>query len=122
LAGWALYVREKRAVYVNNRLQLSTFVTTTGELPIGREVVVGYEWQPSAVGVGTMRLLVDGVVVSETAGVETTPRGYSMVQEGLQIGRSWGPSVSSDHYDGTFAFTGSLRHVELRTDPSGQLS
>jgi arylsulfatase A-like enzyme len=120
LAGWALYVRDRRAVYVNNRLQLSTFVAQTTELPVGREVAVRYEWLPVGVGVGSVRLLVDGQVVSETHNVETTPRGYSMVQEGLQIGRSWGPSVSVDHYRSAFEFTGRLRHVELRTDPTRQ--
>ena len=44
-----------------------------------------------------------------------------MSQEGLQIGRSWGPSVSKDHYRGPFPFTGELRVVELRTDAATQL-
>lgn len=51
----------------------------------------------------------------------TAPRGYSMVQEGLCIGRSWGPSVSRAHYVEPFPYTGTLRVVGLRTDPSAQL-
>lgn len=117
LAGWALYVRDRRAVYINNRLQLSMFVATTTELPIGREVAVRYEWHPSTSGCGSVRIYVDDVLDCVTDDVETTPRGYSMVQEGLQIGRSWGPSVSGDHYHGTFEFTGTLRHVELWLPP-----
>ena len=55
-------------------------------------------------------------------GVKSARRGYSMVQEGLSVGRAWGPSVSEAHYHGAFEFSGSLRVVELRTDPSGQLA
>ena len=54
-------------------------------------------------------------------GVPSAPRGYSMVQEGLSIGRSWGPPVAESHYDGAFEFTGRVHVVELRTDPSRQV-
>ena len=47
---------------------------------------------------------------------------FPAVQEGLSIGRAWGPSVSEAHYRGGFEFTGTLRVVELRTDPSRQLA
>ncbi len=122
LAGWALFVRGGEAVYVNNHLQLSTFEASTGPLPIGRECTIGVEWEPTAVGRGTLTMRVDGTIVATAESVDTAPRGYSMVQEGLSIGRSWGPSVAPDHYHGEFPFTGELRHIELRTDPSRQVN
>ena len=44
-----------------------------------------------------------------------------MVQEGLSIGRAWGPPVDDAHYHGTFEFTGALHVVEMRTDSSQQV-
>ena len=49
------------------------------------------------------------------------PMGYSMVQEGFAVGRGWGPPVAYNDYEGTFAFTGSVRCVELASDPSSQV-
>lgn len=51
----------------------------------------------------------------------TAPSGYSMQQEGLQVGRSWRPPVSKQHQFGAYAFTGEMQVVEMRTDPSSQL-
>lgn len=122
LGGWALLVDGGRAVYLNNHLRLTTTELTTPRLPVGRELELRYEWVPIEAGLGTARLVVDGDVVAEASDVPSNPRGYSMVQEGLCIGRAWGPSVSHAHYDGSFAFTGDLRVVELRTDPARQIA
>jgi arylsulfatase len=120
LAGWALYVRDRRVTYLNNHLKLDLAELTTPELPVGREVAVRYEWEPVVAGVGHVRLFVDGDLAAGADDVKSARRGYSMVQEGLSIGRSWGPPVSEQHYHGAFDFTGTLRVVELRTDPSRQ--
>lgn len=122
LAGWALYARDRRVTYINNNLKLSLFELSTDELPVGREFAVGYEWQPTAFGVGTVRLFVDDHLVASADEVATAPRGYSMVQEGLSLGRAWGPPVSEAHYHGSFEFTGELRVVEMRTDPTRQVA
>jgi arylsulfatase len=121
LAGWALYVRDRRVVYVNNNLKLSLTELSTGELPVGIDLAVRFEWEPTAPGVGDVRLLVDGHVAASLDGVRSAPRGYSMVQEGLSIGRAWGPPVDAGHYHGAFEFTGTLHVVEMRTDPSRQV-
>ncbi|MEZ5341064.1 MAG: arylsulfatase [Acidimicrobiales bacterium] len=122
LAGWTMFVRGRKVHYINNYLKLEIHHSeTSGDLPIGSEVAVRYEWEPTARGVGNVRLFVDDELSSEALDVKTAPMGYSMVQEGLAIGRSWGTSISPEHYDGPFVFTGSIRTVELRTDPSRQI-
>jgi len=122
LGGWALLVRDRAVTYVNNYLKISTTsLTTSSALPIGRDIKLTYVWQPSGVGKGTVQLLIDGVIAVEAPDVPTAPMGYSMVQEGLQIGRSWGTPVSPAHYHGDFTFSGNLRVVELRTDPAQQM-
>jgi len=50
-----------------------------------------------------------------------TPMGYSMVQEGFSVGRGWGPPVAYEDYEGAFPFSGTLRCVELETDPDSQV-
>ncbi len=122
LGGWAIYVRDGRAIYLNNHLRLELTELRTAAFPLRREVELRYEWQPVAVGAGDVRLLIDGIEVASAVAVPSNRRGYSMVQEGLCIGRSWGPSVSAEHYDGAFEFTGAIRVVEMRTDPSRQLA
>jgi arylsulfatase len=120
LAGWALYVRDRCVTYLNNHLKLDLCELTTRELPVGREVALRYEWEPVVAGVGHVKLFVDDELAARADDVPSARRGYSMVQEGLSIGRSWGPPVSESHYHGAFEFTGSLRVVELRTDPTRQ--
>ena len=122
LAGWSLYVRDRKVHYVNNYLKIEMQrQATDGELPVGHEIAVRYEWEPTARGVGNVKLFVDDVLSTEAHDVKTAPMGYSMVQEGLATGRSWGTSIDPESYDGAFVFTGSLRVIELRTDPSKQI-
>lgn len=122
LAGWVLYAVDGGVTYVNNMLRMSEFrLSTPGRLPVGEPVAVEFEWQPTAIGIGTVKLLVDGSVVAEAADVATAPMGYSMVQEGLCVGRSWGPPVAPSLYDGPADFTGSIRVVEMRTDSTRQI-
>ena len=122
LGGWAVLVTRGHAVYVNNflKLKLSVLKSKT-PIPVGREFCLEYAYEPLEVGEATVRLLVDGEEVARLDNMPTAPRGYSMAQEGLQIGRSWGPSVSKEHYHGPYPFTGEIRVVELRTDPGSQL-
>ena len=94
---------------------------SSSALPVGREFLLEYAYEPLAVGRAKVRLLVDGLEVARLDDMPTAPRGYSMQQEGLQVGRSWGPSVSKQHYRGAYAFTGEMQVVEMRTDPSSQL-
>ena len=71
-------------------------------------------------GVGSVRLCVNDALVAQADDVPTAPMGYSMVQEGLCVGRSWGPPVASSLYHGEAEFTGVIRVVEMRTDASRQ--
>ncbi len=121
LGGWALCVIGGKALYINNYLQLSTFVAETDPLPVGRRLALRAGWEPLEPGVGTLTLHLDGTEVCREERVPSAPRGYSMVQEGLCVGRSWGPSVSSRHYSGRFEFTGQIHVVELVSDPAAQL-
>ena len=121
LAGWALYVRDGQVVYLNNRLKLDYTEILSGPIPTGGEVALRYEWEPLAPGLGNVRLLVDDELVASADDVPSNPRGYSMVQEGFSVGRSWGPPVAEDAYHGPFEFTGDISVVELRTDPTRQI-
>ena len=95
---------------------------STGQLPVGVDVRVRYEWEPLAPGLGNVRLFIDDQLVTSAHDVRAAPRGYSMVQEGLSVGRSWGPPVDERHYHGSFDFTGTLDVVELQTDPTAQVA
>lgn len=120
--GWVLFVRGRQLVYVNNFLKLSSVTLTTDmPLPLGREISVGYEWEPTELGRGNVRLLVNGETVASLAGVRTAMRGMSFAQEGLQVGRAWSSPVAPAHYSGAFEFSGNLRLVELRLDPVSEL-
>jgi arylsulfatase len=122
LAGWVLYACDGGVTYANNRLKLSEFLLSTPDpLPVGEETAVRYDWEPTAVGEGTVRLWVNDVIVAQAHGVPTAPMGYSMVQEGLCVGRSWGPPVAPSLYHGRAEFTGVIRVVEMRTDATRRL-
>jgi len=121
LAGWAIYVDDGRATYVNNHLKLSIDSISTDALPIGQEIELTFAWEPIERGVGNATLHLDGVEVARKDGMLTAPMGYSMVQEGLQIGRSWGTPVDPARYHGPFEFSGELRVVEMSSDRTAQL-
>ncbi|MGB1504968.1 MAG: arylsulfatase [Acidimicrobiales bacterium] len=121
LAGWSLFVQGGRPHYVHNVLKMEMHELQGPTLPVGRECEVRVEYHPTEQGWGTATLLVDGVVVDSSDRFRITPMGYSMVQEGFCVGRSWGTPVAYEHYRGAFAFTGDIRVVELRTDPASQV-
>lgn len=114
LCGWALYLRDRRVTYIDNHLQLSLATLTTPDaMPLGQEVEVTLTWQLVDGRLGVAALAVEGAEVARTD--DPIRRGFSSpVQEGLQIGRSWAPSVSHDHFVDPFPFTGDLRVVEVR--------
>ncbi|MEM7141855.1 MAG: arylsulfatase, partial [Actinomycetota bacterium] len=122
LGGWVLFVDAGRPRYVHNVLQIEfTEVSGADALPIGREIEVRLDYEPIEQGWGVARLHVDGVEVGVNERMRIAPMGYSMVQEGFTVGRGWGPPVAYDDYHGPFPFSGSLRCVELRTDPAAQV-
>ena len=122
LGGWVLFLQNGRPRYVNNVLRMEfTEVAGAEPLPVGREVAVRVEYEPIEQGWGTARLLVDGEEVGRNERMRIAPMGFSMVQEGFCVGESWGPPVAYEDYEGAFPFTGSLRCVELETDPDSQV-
>ncbi len=120
LAGWALIVKDGQLVYLNNYLRFSTD-HISAPVPVGKDIEVTYSWEPTAVGEGTATLSVDGNKLASKQHMSTTPRGYSMVQEGLQVGTSWGTPVDETFYTGDFTFTGKLYWVDMRTNKAAQL-
>ena len=122
LAGWAFFVDNGVATYANNYLKLSTAAVSTPPLPLGREVEVRFEWEPIEAGLGNVTLFVDGAEVARHDSMRSAPMGYSMVQEGLQVAKSWGTDIAPEFFTGAFEFTGDLRVVEMRTDRSAQLA
>ena len=122
LSGWALFVKDGRGVYVSNCVQVAVCeLRTASPLPIGREFSLRVEYEPLDIGLGTVRLRVDGEIVGTSERVRTAPLGYSNALEGLQIGRSWATPIAFEHYRGSYPFTARLRLLELQTDPTTQL-
>ena len=122
LAGWVLFVQNRRAHYVHNVLKIEmTEVVSAEPLPTGREIELAVIYEPIEQGWGRATMTVDGVKVGVNERMRITPMGYSMVQEGFAVGKSWGTPVAFDRYQGTYAFTGDLRVVEMSTDPLRQV-
>ncbi|MDH4479594.1 MAG: arylsulfatase [Rhodoferax sp.] len=113
LGGWAFYLKDGRAHYTHNNLKI-TYHTVSSKLLTSATKTLAFEFVPTAVGQGTIQLYVnDEAQLMAPEQIHTAPNTYSMVQEGLQIGRQWGHSVDHTEYHGSFAFTGSLERVEL---------
>lgn len=122
LGGWAIFLQDGHAVYLNNFLRLAiTTMQTPDPLPVGQDLRLVFEWVPTAVGRGNASFLLNGKVLVKREDVPTSPAGVSHAQDGWQVGKAWGPSVSPQHYDGVFAFTGELQSVVLKSDRERQL-
>lgn len=110
--GWALFVQDGCAHYVHNFLRIRCHKVSSSALPVGR-TEVSFVFEPTGKGLGTVQLFVNGASQGSPQAVETAPIVYSAVQDGLQIGRQWGPPVAYDDYHGSFAFTGRIERVDL---------
>jgi len=110
--GWSLFVQGGSAHYVHNFLRIRCHKVSTLVLPVGR-VEVGFVFTPTSKGLGTVQMFVNGTSQGAPQPVETAPIAYSAVQDGLQVGRQWGPPVAYDDYHGSFAFTGRIDRVDL---------
>lgn len=122
LAGWSFFVQNGRAHYIHNVLKIEMSALVSAEpLPTGQPIELRVDYEPIEQGWGRAVMSVDGAVVATNERMRITPMGYSMVQEGFAIGKSWGTPVAYEHYQGAYEFTGDLRVVELRTDPTRQV-
>jgi arylsulfatase len=107
--GHGLYVKDRKLKYVYNFVgSKEQMVESTKEIPTG-EVILGATFVregDSMPATGTLSLFIDDEKVGEGT-IMTQPGNFSLVGEGLNVGRDPAEPVTSD-YPGTtpFAFTG----------------
>jgi arylsulfatase len=107
--GHALYVKDRKLKYVYNFVgSKEQVVASTKEIPTGK-VILGASFtreNDALPAMGTLALFIDDEKVGEGK-VMTQPGNFSLVGEGLNVGRDPGEPVTSD-YDGThpYGFTG----------------
>jgi arylsulfatase len=112
-AGYALYIKDKRLVYVHNYLGIEHYtVASDTEVPTG-PAILGYQFEKTDEHQGVGRLFINGVKVGEGPIPRTVPVNYG--PEGLDIGRDSLTPVSED-YVCPFEFTGILRRVVVTVD------
>jgi hypothetical protein len=110
--GWSFFIQAGHAHYVHNFLRIRSHKVSSRPLPVGR-IQLSFEFMPTGKGLGTLQLFVNAVSQGEPQTIETAPIAYSAVQDGMQIGRQWGPPVAYADYQGDFSFTGSIERVVL---------
>jgi arylsulfatase len=120
--GHALYIRDGTLRYVYNFVgDKEQMVTSTEKIPTGARVLSAvFERQGTAMPTtGTLSLFVDDKKVGEGQ-IMTQPGNFSLVGEGLNIGRDAGEPVTDD-YPGSrpYAFTGGTIK-EVIVDVSGE--
>ena len=120
--GHALYVKDRRLRYVYNFVgsKVQT-VESSREVPTG-EVVLAAVFEKEGDGLpttGTLSLYIDDEKVGEGR-IVTQPGNFSLVGEGLNVGRDPAEPVTDD-YPGTspYAFTGGAIR-EAIVDVSGE--
>jgi arylsulfatase len=107
--GHALYVKDRRLKYVYNFVGINEqVVESTKEIPTGK-VILGASFAREGAGMpatGTLSLFVDDEKVGEGR-ITTQPGNFSLVGEGLNVGRDPGEPVTDDYPGATpYAFAG----------------
>ncbi len=120
--GHALYVRDRKLKYVYNFVgDNEQMVESTAEVPTGR-VILGAAFAREGDGMpatGTLSLFIDDEKVGEGR-IMTQPGNFSLVGEGLNVGRDPGEPVTDD-YSGTSPYTFSGGTIkEAVVDISGE--
>jgi arylsulfatase len=110
--GWSFFVKDRCAHYVHNFLRIRTHKVSTPKLPMGH-LKLSFEFTPTGKGLGNLELFINDQAVGAPQAIETAPIVYSAVQDGMQIGRQWGPAVAFEDYHGDYSFTGKLDRVVL---------
>lgn len=108
--GYALYLRDGYPTYVHNLYNEDHFyVRGDRRLPAGR-VQLTFQFDKSDEGNGGVgTLLVNGVAIGSARIPETVRRNFS-IEDGMDIGRDEGSTVT-DEYDTPNAFTGQIERV-----------
>jgi arylsulfatase len=120
--GHALYVKDRKLKYAYNFVgdQLQT-VESTKEVPTG-QVILGASFERDGNGMpttGTLSLFIDDEKVGEGT-ITTQPGNFSLVGEGLNIGKDPASPVTDDYPgDSPHAFTGGTIR-EAIIDVSGE--
>jgi arylsulfatase len=97
--GHALYVKDRKLKYVYNFVGLDEqIVESTAEIPTGA-VIVAAAFEREGTGMpttGMLSLYIDGDKVGEGQ-IRTQPGNFSLVGEGLNVGRDPGEPVTDDY-------------------------
>jgi arylsulfatase A-like enzyme len=107
--GHSLYVKDRRLKYVYNFCGIvEQMVVSTEDLPTGQLVLsAAFEREGDDMPThGTLTLYVDDRPVG-SGSIKTQPGNFSLVGEGLNVGRDGGESVTDDYHGARpWAFTG----------------
>jgi arylsulfatase len=107
--GHALYVKDRRLKYVYNFVgDKEQTIESSAEIPLGR-VILGASFAREGDGMpatGTLSLFIDDEQVG-AGRLVTQPGNFSLVGEGLNVGRDPGEPVTSDYAGRSpYRFTG----------------
>jgi arylsulfatase len=117
-AGYSLYVKNRRLVYVHNYLGLGEYrIVSTAEVPAGR-VVLAFRFTRTGEHRGRGVLLCDGREVGTGEIPRTIPAVIETSGEGLCCGYDSGVPVTPD-YVSPFRFTGRIARVVVETGERG---
>src|SRR5688572_4155018 len=114
-AGYSLYVKGRRLVYVHNHLGLAEYrIRSDAPLPIGR-IVVAFRFTRTGEHRGRGELFVDGRAIGAGDIPHTVPAVIETSGEGLCCGYDSGLPVTDD-YRAPFRFTGHIEQVVVELD------
>jgi arylsulfatase len=117
-AGYSLYVKDRRLVYVHNYLGLEEHrIVSTEEVPTGR-VVLAFRFTRTGEHRGRGVLLFDGREVGAGEIPRTVPAVIETSGEGLCCGYDSGVPVTPD-YVSPFRFAGRIARVVVETGEPG---
>ena len=116
-AGYSLYVKGGRLVYVHNCMGLAEYrIASTSSIRSGRHTL-GFRFRRTGAHRGIGTLLIDGTTVGEGEIPRTVPHVIETSGEGLCCGYDSGLPVTPD-YQSPFRFTGRIEQVVVEIEDS----
>jgi len=119
MAGWSLYVANKRPAYHYNWLGHELYTIAGLEpLPTGKvNLKLVFDYDGGGLGKGGLaRLTVNGRFAAEGRIEKTVPFLFSMSGETLDVGEDTGSPAGP--YESGFPFTGTIRKIEIEVRPA----
>ena len=114
-AGYSLYVKERRLVYVHNHMGLAEYgIRATEDLPTGR-TTLRFRFTRTGEHRGRGQLFVGERLIGEGEIPHTVPHVIETSGEGLCCGYDSGLPVTDD-YRAPFRFTGRIERVVVEID------